>query len=85
MVPDKNAVLERLCREIAMIARREPGEIQKEESLRNNGIDSMSFLELLLFIKKEWNIDYLEIGLPPDAQGSISALAEHICNDQAGK
>ena len=74
-----------MCGEIALITRNEPDNIKPEESLHNNGIDSMSFLEILLFIKNEWGIDYLDTGLPMDAQRSIEALAEHICNNRDSK
>ena len=83
MALDKSIVVEKLCQEISIITRKELSSIKQEESLRNNGIDSMSFLELLLFIKNEWQIDYVSIGLPPDAQSSILILAEHICNNRA--
>lgn len=81
MALNKETVIEKLCQEISVITRREAGSIKAEESLRNNGIDSMSFLEILLFIKSEWGIDYLNSGLPADAQRSVSALAEHICEE----
>ena len=82
MALDKSAVTEQLCQEIALITRKAPEEIHPEESLRENGVDSMSFLEILLFIKNEWGIDYLNNGLPADAQCSIAALAGHICSNQ---
>lgn len=82
MVWDKLAVTEQLCQEIALITRTAPENINPAASLRDNGIDSMSFLEILLFIKNEWGINYLDDGLPPDAQSSIAVLAEHICSNQ---
>ena len=85
MAFDKESVIQKLCQEISVITRRELAEIKVEESLRNNGIDSMSFLEILLFIKSEWNIDYLNSGLPADAQRSVEALAEHICEEPEDK
>ena len=85
MISDKASVVKKLCGEIALITRNEPENIKPEESLHNNGIDSMSLLEILLFIKNEWGIDYLDTGLPMEAQHSIEALAEHICNSRESK
>lgn len=78
-----SAVVQKLCQEIAIITNRDPETVDPEESLRNNGIDSMSFLEILLFIKNEWGIDYITVGLPSGAQESIGKLAEHICQSRA--
>jgi len=83
MVLEKSTVVQKLCQEIALITNCPLGDIDPEANLRNNGIDSMSFLEILLFIKNEWDIDYISIGLPPDAQNSIILLAEHICKSRA--
>ena len=85
MISAKAAVVEKLCGEIALITCKKPENINPVESLRNNGIDSMSFLEILLFIKNEWDIDYLDAGLPMDAQRSIETLAEHICKSRDSK
>ena len=83
MISAKAAVVEKLCGEIALITCKKPENINPVESLRNNGIDSMSFLEILLFIKNEWGIDYITVGLPSGAQESIGKLAEHICQSRA--
>lgn len=82
---EKSTVVQQLCQEISVITCSELQNIDPQKSLRDNGIDSMSFLEILLFIKNEWDIDYLTIGLPPEAQGSISALAEFICSQKVDK
>ena len=85
MAVEKSDVIRELCKEISIITRKEGANIDVEESLRSNGIDSMSFLELLLFIKNEWNIDYIETGLPENVQSSITALADHICSNLGAK
>ena len=73
-----SVVVQKLCQEIAIITNRDPETVDPEESLRNNGIDSMSFLELLIFIKKEWSIDFLSEGLSPSFLKDVNALAERI-------
>ncbi|MBO4303213.1 MAG: acyl carrier protein [Lentisphaeria bacterium] len=78
MTLDTENITQALCREIATVTRKEEKEIRADGSLHDNGIDSMSFLELLLFIKREWGVDFLEEGIPPEAQKDIHSLAEHI-------
>ena len=51
MALDKTEVIQILCGEIALITRKDTAEVNAEASLRDNGIDSMSFIEVLLFIK----------------------------------
>jgi len=85
MAADRTDILGALCREISIITHTDVGSIDPAADLGKNGIDSMSFLELLLFIKNEWGVDYIGAGLPPDAQHSIDALAGHIQRDLSGK
>lgn len=84
MMLEKSTVVQKLCQEIAIVTHSDLSNINPNDNLRNNGVDSMSFLEILLFIKNEWDIDYINIGLPSEAQSSIVLLAEHICNYRAG-
>ena len=84
MILEKSIVVQKLCQEIAIITNCDSDDINPEDNLRNNDIDSMSFLELLLFIENEWGVDYIGIGLPLEAQDSIVLLAEHICKSRAG-
>ena len=71
-------ILQKLCAEIALITRRPIENIRPDAPLGENGIDSMSFLELLIFIKIEWSIDFLSEGLSPSFLKDVNALAERI-------
>ena len=78
MTSNRAEIAGKLCKEISIITRTDLRKIDAEQSLYDNGIDSMSFLELLMFIKNEWGIDYIDAEMPPDAQRRITALAGHI-------
>lgn len=71
-------VTERLKREVGAILRRDPSEIGEEAPLHTLGMDSLSFVELLVFIEREFELKLVESGLTREDFQTIRALASCI-------
>lgn len=70
-----------LTREIASILSRSPGDIQPDASLHSLGMDSMSFVEILVFIEKTFNLRLIETGLTREDFQTVRALAACIAQE----
>lgn len=81
---DTETILQKLREEVALITRKAPENVDDSVPLRSCGIDSMSFLELLIFIKKEWDVDFLQMGLSVDFLKNLRGLAGRI-NEELSK
>ena len=77
-IPAVGQIEEKLLVEIAVIAGLPPGEVDPARSLAGNGVNSMGFLGLVLFVKETWGIELMESGLGPDDVKSITALASKL-------
>ena len=74
-----NEITETLVREAKIILSGQTEKISAEASLTDLGFDSMSFIELSIFIEKEFDVKLIEIGFQPTDIKSLEALARYIC------
>jgi acyl carrier protein len=78
MALDTKQVEEKLIRQIAAILSVDSKKIKPEVPLHSLGVDSLSFVELLVFIEKEFSIKLMESGLQAEDFKTISSLARRI-------
>ena len=78
MALDTKQVEEKLIRQIAAILPLDYKKIKPEVPLHTLGADSLSFVELLVFIEKEFGIKLMESGLQAEDFKTISSLAKRI-------
>lgn len=71
-------ILAGLTEEITIITRLPREKISPEKPLRENGINSMGFIELLLAADRRWHVSLAEKGVSPADVKSLSALADRI-------
>jgi len=69
---------EKLIRQVAVILSVDATNIKPEVPLHTLGVDSLSFVELLVFIEKEFKIKLIESGMTQDDFRTIRALAQCI-------
>jgi hypothetical protein len=67
-----------LLDEISAITGAELKLLDASRPLSQNGISSMGFVELLLGISRQWNIELLNSGISPSDVVSIKAFAAKI-------
>jgi len=67
-----------LIREVASILSIRAKEIMPGALLHTLGLDSMGFVELLVFIEKEFKIALMESGMTKDDFRTINSLAKCI-------
>jgi len=67
-----------LAQQIAIILAVDPSKVIKDVPLHEMGIDSLSFVELLVFIEKTFNIKLMESGLTGEDFRTIRSLASSI-------
>jgi len=72
---------EKLTAEIATIMSRAPADIGPDVPLHALGIDSMSFVEILVFIEKTFNLRLIETGLTREDFQTVRALAACIARE----
>ncbi len=72
-------VTEALVREAEVILSDQTEKITSDATLADIGFDSMSFIELLVFIEKKFDIKLIEIGMQPADIKTLEALAQYIC------
>ena len=73
----------RLTQELAVILSVEPSILKPDLPLHTLGVDSMSFVELLVFIEKAFNLRLIESGLTREDFKTLHALAQCIGAKQA--
>ena len=76
------AIEETLCKEISTILDVDISLVKKDSFLPQLGLDSMGFVELLVFIEKKFQIKLIESGLNKSDFETIAALSRKIA--QAG-
>jgi acyl carrier protein len=67
-----------LRQEIAAITSKDPSSIAVEIPLHAMGIDSLSFVEILVFIEKTFNLRLIELDLTKKDLETIRAIASFI-------
>ena len=78
MVLDTKQVEEKLICQIAAILSVDSKKIKPEVPLHTLGVDSLSFVELLVFIEKEFKIKLMTCGLQAEDFKTIHSLASCI-------
>ena len=73
--------LKALMEEISVITGAPEATLSPGAPLGVNRINSLGFVELLLFIRRKWNLDYAAAGLPMTDVESPEALAARIARD----
>ncbi len=71
-------IVEKLLKEVATILTLDPGSISPQSPLHSLGMDSLRFVELLVFIEKEYALNLMESGLTKDDFQSVASLAGRI-------
>jgi len=69
---------EKLINQIALILSLDSSKIKPDVQLHTLGVDSLSFVELLVFIEKEFKIKLMESGLAREDFKTIQSLAARI-------
>ena len=64
---------ERLIKEISIILSIDPSMIIPDTPLHSLGLDSLRFVELLVFIEKKFNLNLMETGLTREDFQTISS------------
>ena len=67
-----------LTSEIALITRQSSDSIEPCTSLNTLGIDSMAFVEVLVFIEKQYGLKLIETGMTREDFETIRSLSECI-------
>ena len=81
MALDTKQVEEKLICQIAAILSVDSKKIKPEVPLHTLGVDSLSFVELLVFIEKEFSIKLMESGLRFEDFKTIHSLARRISKE----
>jgi len=69
----------KLIRQVAAILSLDSQKIKPEVPLHTLGVDSLSFVELLVFIEKEFKIKLMDSGLQAEDFKTIHSLSRRIC------
>jgi len=69
---------DKLIRQIAVILSCPPSKIKPDAQLHTLGVDSLSFVEILVFIEKEFKIKLMESALAKEDFKSVHSLAVRI-------
>jgi acyl carrier protein len=76
---------EKLIHEIAAMLSADPSIFTPDTPLHTLGIDSLRFVELLVFIEKTFNLNLMESGLTREDFHSIRSLATcNTCKSDGG-
>lgn len=78
MALDVKQIEKKLIGQISSILSIDRIKIKPEVLLHTLGVDSLSFVELLVFIEKEFKIKLMDSGLQADDFKTISSLAKRI-------
>ena len=78
MALDTKQIEDKLIRQVAAILAVDKEKIKPEVPLHTLGVDSLSFVELLVFIEKEFKIKLMESGLTSEDFKTIHSLARRI-------
>jgi acyl carrier protein len=70
-----------LRRELSIILNVDVASIVNDKPLSGLGLDSMSFVELLVFIEKKFNIKLMQSGLKRDDFYAVKPLAARIAKE----
>jgi len=71
-------VLRRLRAHVAMLTGFEAEQVAADQPLHRLGLDSMGFVDLLVFIEKQFDLSLLSSGLAQDDFASLEVLTQRI-------
>lgn len=71
-------VLLKLKEHVAFLLGVDAGELAADQPLHLLGLDSMGFVDLLVFIEKQFGLSLMNSGLSQDDFASLSVLARRI-------
>ena len=71
-----------LAQQIAIILAVDPSRVIKDIPLHEMGVDSLSFVEILVFIEKTFNIKLMESGLTMKDFRTVHSLASSILGSE---
>ena len=81
--PAPAEVERKLIGEIATILSLDPDKVRSDQPLHTLGIDSMSFVEILVFIEKAFDLRLIESGLTREDFRTVQSLAACISREMA--
>ena len=73
-----------LIQEISVILSKDPSQISPDKPLGDLGIDSMAFVEILVFIEKTFQLKLIESGLAKEDFQTIHSLSLRIASELKG-
>ena len=82
---DLSAIERALANEISIILGVEAPLVKTDAPLHSLGMDSMSFVELLVFIEKSFKINLMASGLKKEDFQTIASLAGKISRETAAR
>jgi acyl carrier protein len=74
----QDEVMLRLKTHVALLTGAEPGDIAPDRPLHELGLDSMGFVDLLVFIEKQFSLSLASSGLSQEDFASLSVLTRRI-------
>ncbi|OGV37388.1 MAG: hypothetical protein A2020_15025 [Lentisphaerae bacterium GWF2_45_14] len=77
-MPDMTAVEKFLRKELAAVLRCSEDDIGLDSSFSALGLNSMSFVELLIIIEQKYGLKLINAGLTAEDMSSVTALATRI-------
>jgi acyl carrier protein len=75
---NKDTVIEQLKERIAFLLDKDVSIILGDQPLHEMGLDSIAFVDLLVFIEKQFNLALASSGLNPEDFASLNGLAQRI-------
>lgn len=75
---DKDTIIIQLKERIAFLLEKDSGAISADQPLHEMGLDSIAFVDLLVFIEKQFKIALASSGLAQEDFKSLNCLAQRI-------
>ena len=75
-------VIQKLTTHVAMLIGTHADAVASDKPLHLLGLDSMGFVDLLVFIEKQFNLSLMSSGLIQDDFISLAVLAKRIVQDK---
>jgi len=80
---DKDTIIIQLKERIAFLLDKDPAAISADQPLHEMGLDSIAFVDLLVFIEKQFKIALASSGLAQEDFKSLNCLAQRIARSVA--
>jgi acyl carrier protein len=76
----EEAIVAQLKERIAFLLEKDVSTISSDQPLHEMGLDSIAFVDLLVFIEKQFNLALASSGLNPEDFASLNGLARRIAH-----